>query len=65
MNSQAQRLAMILQALDDATMERAAYLTEWKDRVTRLRNEATKLKREILTGQLTLVPDPEPPKEAA
>lgn len=63
--NQAQRLAMLLQAIDDAEAERAEYMTEHKDRVMRLRNEASKLKREILTGQLTLVPDPEPPKEAA
>jgi hypothetical protein len=61
----AKRIALLLQAIEDLHAEKAEFLTEWKSRMTVLENQLGTLRTEILTGQLTLVPDPEPPKEAA
>jgi hypothetical protein len=51
----AKQLAMILQGIDDLKMERAEYLTDYKERLTHLVNEASKLKRDIISGQMTIV----------
>ena len=48
---------MILQALDDCDSDFAEQKTAYKERRTVLENEAHKLKRDILSGQLTLVPE--------
>lgn len=50
----AKRLAMILQAIDDTEREFAETRTEYKDRMTRLRNQAFMLRTEIITGQEAL-----------
>lgn len=50
----AKQLAMILQAIDDLKMERAEYLTDYKERLTRLVNEASKMKRDIISGQMSI-----------
>jgi hypothetical protein len=57
---QAQHLAMLLQSIAELQLERAQYLAEWKARNDNLRNAATKLAREILTGQMPLIPTEEP-----
>lgn len=61
----AKQIALLLQAIEDLHAEKAEFLTEWKSRMTLLENQLGARKTEILTGQLSLVPDPEPPKEAA
>jgi len=48
------QLAMLLQAIADTEMEFAEQKTEFKDRMTRLHNEADKLRRDILSGQMSL-----------
>lgn len=53
----ATRLAMMMQAIDDAEAEFAEMKTEHKDRMTRLVNAAAALKRDILHGQLALIPE--------
>lgn len=54
----AKQLAMILQAIDDAEMEFAEYKTDFKKRMTTLVNHAAQLKRDILSGQLTIMDIP-------
>lgn len=55
----AKQLAMILQAIDDAEMEFAEYRTNFKERMTRLTNSAATLKRDILSGQMTITELPQ------
>ena len=64
MNTQAQRLAMILQAIEDAEREMADYRADFKSRVERLQKQAWQLRNEILSGQMTLEAEPDPPKAA-
>lgn len=47
----AKRLALIYQAIDDCEREFAETRTEYKDRITRLRNQAFMLRTEIISGQ--------------
>jgi hypothetical protein len=55
------RLALIIKALDDMEREKQEYNAGWKERHTVLENQLAKLTGEVLSGQLTLVPDePEP-----
>lgn len=63
--SQAQRLALILQAVEDLKFERSEYLAEVKQRLERLLKEQFRLRQEILSGQLVLIPEGETPKEVA
>ena len=53
-DDKARHLALILQAIDDLEMEFAEYKTDYKERMTKLVNEAATLKRNILSGQMTL-----------
>lgn len=55
MNDQAQRLAMLLEAIEELDREKIAWQTEWKTRKERLRSQAQKLKQEILSGQGSLL----------
>jgi hypothetical protein len=48
------RLALLLRGIDQLEREKAEWLTEWKDRRTRLENAKAKLKDEILSGQMSL-----------
>ena len=65
MANQAEHLALILKAIEDEEMNFAEERTSHKDRLERLHNFAYKLRCEILGGQMSLVPEPEPPKEGA
>lgn len=49
------QLALILQAIYDTEREFAEQKTEFKDRMTRLQNQADTLRRDILSGQMSLV----------
>lgn len=63
MTDRARQIALLLQALHDLDAGFAAEKTSYKDSRTRLENELDKLRRDILSGQLELVP--EPPEEVA
>jgi hypothetical protein len=54
-DDRAKRLAMILQGIEDCERD---FRTEYKDRLTRLTNQAAALRNEILSGQATLPIDP-------
>ncbi len=45
------RLCLLLQALDACERDRVEYMTEHKDRRTKLENQLAQLKQEILSGQ--------------
>ena len=53
------RMAMLLKAMDDAEREFSAKKTEFKDTMTKLGNELSMLKYEVLSGQTTLLEPPE------
>jgi hypothetical protein len=63
MANQAERLALILQAIEDTERERKDWTKDWQSRMERLHNQAWSLRNEILSGQLSFVA--EPPKEGA
>jgi hypothetical protein len=65
MANQAERLALILKAIEDEEMNFSEERTAHKDRLERLHNFAYKLRGEILGGQLSFISEPEPPKEGA
>jgi hypothetical protein len=52
--SRSHRIALILRALEDCDRERAEFMTEMKDRRTKLENQLAQLRDEILDGQQTL-----------
>jgi hypothetical protein len=52
--SRSHRIALILRALEDCDRERAEFMTEMKDRRTKLENQPAQLRDEILDGQQTL-----------
>lgn len=56
MTDRARQIALLLQALDDLDRSFAEQKTEYKDSRTRLQNELGKLQRDILSGQMELVP---------
>jgi len=62
MSNQAERIALILKAIEDEEREFSEERTAHKDRMERLHNAAYKLRGEILGGQMQLVPEPEPVK---
>ena len=65
MNAQAQRLALILQAIEDAEREMADYRAEHKSRLERLQKQAWQLRNEILGGQMPLEGEPPAPQPEA
>lgn len=58
-DDRAQRLAMLLEAIDNEERHFAELRTEHKDCMERLLNQAYKLRQEILTGQMGLPVEPE------
>jgi hypothetical protein len=58
--NQAKHLAVLLGSIASLKQEKAEYLAEWKLRSDRLQLAAAKLANEILSGQMTLIPDEEP-----
>jgi len=54
LDQKARQIALLLQAIDDIDMERAEFMTDYKERRTRLENELGKVKRDVLSGQMTL-----------
>lgn len=64
MSDRARQIALILQAMHDLDANFAAEKTAYKDSRTRLENLLDNLRRDILSGQLELVPDP-PSEETA
>ena len=52
--SRSHRIALILRALEDCDRERAEFMTEMKDRRTKLENQLAQLRDEILDGQQSL-----------
>lgn len=61
-DERAKQLALIYQAIDDCDREFAEARADFKSRREVLENEAYKLRRDILSGQMTLVVPPEPPR---
>ena len=53
-DDRAKLLASILRGIEQLEMEKAEFLTEWKDRNEKLHNAARKLKDDILSGQSDL-----------
>jgi hypothetical protein len=60
-NDPGHRLAMILQSIDREENEFAKDKLEHKSRIENLRNEAWKLRQQIITGQEELPLEPVPP----
>ena len=54
MANQAERLALILQAIEDAERQMADYRKDYTARMEHLRQQAWQLRNEILSGQLTI-----------
>ena len=54
-DDRAQRLAMLLQAIESEEMHFSELRTEHKDCMERLQNQAYKLRQEILSGQVSLL----------
>lgn len=53
----AKHLAFLCQAIDDAEGERKEFMKDWAARYQTLLNQRYRLQNEILSGQLSLVPE--------
>lgn len=56
MTDRGKQIALLLQAVDDLDREFATQKTEYKDDRQKLLNELGKVRRDILAGQLELIP---------
>ena len=45
------QMSLLLKAIDDLEAEKTEYVTEWKARYEKLRNQLSALRYEILSGQ--------------